>query len=54
MSVLYIAIPVALVVALIAVVAFAMQVRSGQYDDLETPAHRMLFDDHECEDADEG
>jgi cbb3-type cytochrome oxidase maturation protein len=45
MSVLYIAIPVALVVALIAVIAFVAQVRNGQYDDLETPAHRMLFDD---------
>ena len=45
MSVLYIAIPVALVVALIAVIAFVVQVRNGQYDDLETPAHRMLFDD---------
>jgi cbb3-type cytochrome oxidase maturation protein len=45
MSVLYIAIPVALVVALIAVIAFVVQVRGGQYDDLETPAHRMLFDD---------
>jgi cbb3-type cytochrome oxidase maturation protein len=47
MSVLYIAIPVALVVALIAVVAFVAQVKSGQYDDLETPAHRILFDDIE-------
>ena len=45
MSVLYIAIPVALVVALIAVIAFVAQVRNGQYDDLETPARRMLFDD---------
>jgi cbb3-type cytochrome oxidase maturation protein len=45
MSVLYIAIPVALVIALVAVIAFVLQVRNGQYDDLETPAHRMLFDD---------
>lgn len=45
MSVLYIAVPLALVVALIAVIAFVIQVRTGQYDDLETPAHRMLFDD---------
>lgn len=45
MSVLYIAIPVALIVALVAVVAFVLQVRNGQYDDLETPAQRMLFDD---------
>lgn len=47
MSVLYIALPVALVVALIAVIAFVVQVRSGQFDDLETPPRRMLFDDVE-------
>ena len=45
MSVLYVAIPVALVIAMIAVVTFVIQVRDGQYDDLETPAQRMLFDD---------
>ncbi|MFT5300241.1 MAG: cbb3-type cytochrome oxidase maturation protein [Mariniblastus sp.] len=45
MSVLYIALPVALIVAVIAVVAFVVQVKSGQFDDLETPPRRMLFDD---------
>lgn len=49
MSVLYIALPVALVLAVIAVVAFVVQVRSGQFDDLETPPRRMLFDDVEIE-----
>ena len=47
MSVLYIALPVALLLALIAVIAFAVQVRGGQFDDLETPPRRMLFDDVE-------
>ena len=45
MSVLYVALPVALVLAVIAVIAFVVQVRSGQFDDLETPPRRMLFDD---------
>ena len=49
MSVLYIALPVALALAVIAVVAFVVQVRSGQFDDLETPPRRMLFDDVEIE-----
>ncbi len=49
MSVLYIAIPVALVVASIAVVAFIIQVRNGQYDDLDTPARRMLYDESESD-----
>ena len=45
MSVIFIAIPVALLVAAFFIVAFVIQVQSGQYDDLETPPHRMLFDD---------
>jgi len=48
MSVLYIAVPVALLLALGAVVAFVYQVRSGQLDDLETPPRRMLYDDVEA------
>ena len=47
MSVIYVALPIALVVALIAVIAFVVQVRSGQFDDLDTPPRRMLFDDVE-------
>ena len=49
MSVLYIALPVALVLAVVAVIAFVVQVRGGQFDDLETPPRRMLFDDVELE-----
>lgn len=45
MSVLYIALPVALALAGIAVWAFAFSVRGGQFDDLDTPPLRMLFDD---------
>ena len=47
MSVIYIALPVALLLAIIAVVAFIVQVRSGQFDDLDTPPRRILFDDVE-------
>ena len=45
MSVLYLALPVALLLAGIALAAFIRTVRSGQLDDLETPAIRMLHDD---------
>jgi cbb3-type cytochrome oxidase maturation protein len=45
MSVLYIVLPLALLVVLGMVWAFARSVRKGQFDDLETPALRMLFDD---------
>ncbi len=49
MSVLYIALPVALLLAIVAVIAFVVQVRSGQFDDLETPPRRVLFDDVEIQ-----
>ncbi|NNF41535.1 MAG: cbb3-type cytochrome oxidase assembly protein CcoS [Phycisphaerales bacterium] len=45
MSVIYIVLPVALLLAGGAVVAFVWAVRSGQLDDLETPAWRVLGDE---------
>lgn len=45
MSVLYFLVPLAVLFALVAVAAFAWTVRDGQLDDLESPPHRMLFDD---------
>jgi len=38
-------IPVALLLLLIIVALFLWAVRSGQYDDLEGPAHQILMDD---------
>lgn len=45
MSVLYIAVPVALLLVAAAVGAFIWAARSGQLDDLDTPARRILHDD---------
>lgn len=45
MSVIYLLIPLALLLAGIAVWAFVRSAMQGQYDDLDTPAHRMLLDD---------
>lgn len=45
MSVLFIVVPLALIVVLAAVVAYIWSARAGQYDDLDTPAVRMLHDD---------
>jgi cbb3-type cytochrome oxidase maturation protein len=45
MSILYVSIPVALLMAGGAVVAFLWSARTGQFDDLETPRYRVLFDD---------
>ncbi len=45
MSVIYVALPVALLISFAFVICFIWQVRSGQLDDLETPPRRILFDD---------
>lgn len=45
MSVIFILLPLALLLAGISLAAFVRAVKRGEYDDLETPAVRMLFDD---------
>jgi len=45
MSVIFIILPIALVMATLFVVAFLLSVKSGQFDDLDTPAYRSMFDD---------
>lgn len=45
MSVVFLVLPLALIVVAAAVMAFVWSARSGQYDDLETPAVRMLRDE---------
>ncbi len=45
MEILYILIPLAVILAAVAIGAFVLSVRSGQYDDLDGAAHRILMDD---------
>lgn len=45
MSVLYVALPIALLMGGAALVACIYCIRGGQFDDLETPSVRMLIDD---------
>jgi cbb3-type cytochrome oxidase maturation protein len=45
MTTLYIVLPLALLVASGAVAAFIWATRDGQFDDLDTPARRILCDD---------
>ncbi len=45
MDVIYALLPAMIALALVSVVAFFWAARSGQYDDLEGPAHRILDDD---------
>ena len=45
MDVVFVLLPLSLLIAAIGVAAFVWAVRSGQFEDLETPAVRILFDD---------
>ncbi len=45
MSMIYVLIPLALVLVLVAVAAFVWATRSGQFDDMDTPAWRIVLDD---------
>lgn len=47
MSVIYIVLPLALVLAIVAVAAFIWAVRSGQFDELDSSSIRMLHDDED-------
>ncbi|WP_296182836.1 cbb3-type cytochrome oxidase assembly protein CcoS [Pseudomonas sp. UBA1879] len=47
MPALYIMIPVALLIVAVAIYVFFWAVDSGQYDDLDGPAHSILFDDQD-------
>ncbi|RMF96572.1 MAG: cbb3-type cytochrome oxidase assembly protein CcoS [Gammaproteobacteria bacterium] len=45
MDIIFYLIPLGLLLLLVAVAAFFWAVRSGQFDDLESPAWRILLDD---------
>jgi len=45
LDVLYLLIPASVLLALVALALFIWAIHSGQFDDLETPAIRILFDD---------
>ena len=47
MNVLYFLVPLAILLAVAGVGAFMWAVRNGQFDDVETPAIRMLLDEEE-------
>jgi cbb3-type cytochrome oxidase maturation protein len=45
MEILYLLIPLAAIVMIIALFGLIWAIRSGQFDDMEGPAHRILMDD---------
>ena len=47
MTALYVMIPIAVIIVALAIWLFFWAVDSGQYDDLDSPAHSILFDDED-------
>lgn len=45
MSVLFVLIPLAFTILVVAIAAYVWAARKGQFDDLDTPAMRALHDD---------
>ena len=45
MSSLYFLIPMAIIILAVGILAFVWSVKSGQFEDMEGPAHRILMDD---------
>ncbi len=45
MNIIYLLLAISIVVAVGFFIAFIISVKKGQYDDVYTPAIRMLFDD---------
>lgn len=47
MAALYVMIPAAMILVALAIKVFFWAVDSGQYEDLDSPAHSILFDDED-------
>lgn len=52
MSILYILIPIAILLVIVAVVVFFWAVKSGQFDDLERHGTSILFEEDEAKKPD--
>jgi cbb3-type cytochrome oxidase maturation protein len=53
MSVVFILVFVAIIMAGVFLIAFVWAVKSGQYEDTYTPSVRILFDDPEIKESDQ-
>ena len=47
MDIIYALVPLSILLIGIAVLIFFWAVRAGQFDDMDSPAHKILFDDDE-------
>jgi cbb3-type cytochrome oxidase maturation protein len=51
MEIIYLLIPLSLLLIALVIVILFWAIRSGQYDDMEGPAHRVLMDDDTADSA---
>jgi len=54
MNIIFLTLGVSIAIAVIFLAAFIWATGRGQYDDLETPSHRILLDDYESENTNPG
>jgi cbb3-type cytochrome oxidase maturation protein len=47
MDIIYILIPLSILLIGIAISVLFWAIKSGQFDDMDSPAHKILFDDDE-------
>lgn len=47
MDIVYALVPLSILLIAIAILIFNWAVKSGQFDDLESPSHKILYDDDE-------
>lgn len=53
MGIIFLLVVFSALIAIVFLVAFIYSVKSGQFDDTDTPARRMLLDDYEVKDKKE-
>lgn len=51
MDIIFLLLPISVTFALIALLSYIWAVKKGQYDDLKTPAIRVLLDEEEEKDS---
>tara|TARA_R110002110_G_C13469647_1_gene720040 strand:+ start:23427 stop:23612 length:186 start_codon:yes stop_codon:yes gene_type:complete len=51
MTMLYVLIPISILLVLVAMLCFNWAVKSQQYDDLDSPASQIIFDDVDAKDS---
>ena len=50
MEIIFLLLPISVLLGLVALAGYVWGVKNGQFDDVETPAIRAIFDDQEKKD----